>query len=54
MCLVSTKCVSHILVAEQDENQLNICTDILQKAKAGVNFIKSTTTSDEKRLWGQQ
>jgi hypothetical protein len=31
----------HILVFEQDENQLNICTNILQKAKL-------TTASDEK------
>jgi len=28
---VSMKCISHILVVEQYENQLNICTDILQK-----------------------
>jgi len=53
MCHVSTKCISHILLVEQDENQLNIWTDILQKAKADMNFIKLTTTSDEERLWGQ-
>jgi hypothetical protein len=45
---MSQKCISHILIIEQDENQLNICTDVLQKAKVDMNFIKLTTTSDEK------
>jgi hypothetical protein len=46
---VSIELIPQILLAEQDEHQLNMRTNVLQKKKteADVNFIKLIATGNE-------
>ena len=49
---VSAKLVPHLLMAEQKDDRMSVCTDLHEWAQNDFNFISSVITGDESWIYG--
>jgi len=49
---MSAKFVPCLLMAEQKDNRVSICTDLCERAQNDLNFMSSVITGDESWVYG--
>ena len=49
---VSVKFLPRLLMVEQKDDHVSVCTDLSQRAQNNPNFVSSVITSDESWVYG--